>query len=186
MACTAARPVSTRLEPVHLEGVQPLVPHRHLSVLLAGPGPSGSADPSRRCQGCSRPPPRLQDQAALSFAACCDRPEAEPFHLRPVMAPRGAPSGREDEFAVGPQISAGEADGRRFLRTPPGDMASRRVGRILARCPRTRRRPADAPCPGSPSSRSRLLWSGCLARSPEPYRLWSGGPCDPPAPCRSP
>ena len=32
----------------------------HLPVLLAGPGPSGSADPSRRCRGCSHPPLRLQ------------------------------------------------------------------------------------------------------------------------------
>jgi hypothetical protein len=32
----------------------------HLPVSLAGPGPSGSADPSRRCRGCSHPPLRLQ------------------------------------------------------------------------------------------------------------------------------
>jgi len=42
---------------------------------LAGPGPSGNTRPSRRCQGCSRPPLCLQDQAALSFTVCCDRPE---------------------------------------------------------------------------------------------------------------
>ena len=52
-----------------LRGVQPLVPHVHLSVSLAGPGPSGSAGPSRRCQGCFHPPPRPRDQAALSFNA---------------------------------------------------------------------------------------------------------------------
>ena len=50
-----------------LRGFQPLVPHVCLSVLLAGPGPSGSAGPSRRCQGCFRPHPRPGDQAALSF-----------------------------------------------------------------------------------------------------------------------
>jgi hypothetical protein len=51
-----------------LEGVPPLV-HvvLHLSVLLAGPGLSGGADPSRRCRGCSRPPLRLQGRAAPSF-----------------------------------------------------------------------------------------------------------------------
>jgi len=32
----------------------------HLPVTLAGPEPSGSADPSRRCRGCSHPPLRLQ------------------------------------------------------------------------------------------------------------------------------
>src|SRR6266508_4647475 len=40
----------------------------HLPVLLAGPGPSGSADPSRRCRGCSHPPLRLQGSAAPSFS----------------------------------------------------------------------------------------------------------------------
>ena len=50
-----------------LRGVTTLVPHVHLPVSLAGPGPSGSAGPSRRCQGCSHPPRRLPVQAALSF-----------------------------------------------------------------------------------------------------------------------
>jgi hypothetical protein len=49
-------------------GASTLVPRVHLLVLLAGPGPSGSAGPSRRCQGCSHPPARLHGQAALSFA----------------------------------------------------------------------------------------------------------------------
>jgi hypothetical protein len=52
-----------------LRSVQPLVPHVHLSVSLAGPRPSGSADPSRRRQGCFHPPSRPGDQAALSFCA---------------------------------------------------------------------------------------------------------------------
>jgi hypothetical protein len=69
MACAAGRPTSARLEPVHsLEGVRPLV-HvvLHLPALLAGPGPSGGAGPSRRCRGRSCPPQRLQGQAAPSF-----------------------------------------------------------------------------------------------------------------------
>jgi hypothetical protein len=48
-------------------GALALVPLVHLPVSLAGPGSSGSADPSRRCQGCSHPPLRSQGQAALSF-----------------------------------------------------------------------------------------------------------------------
>src|SRR6266536_5174281 len=50
-------------------GASTLVPRVHLLVLLAGPGPSGSAGPSRRCQCCSHPCVRLHAQAALSFAA---------------------------------------------------------------------------------------------------------------------
>lgn len=41
-----------------MRGVRPLVPHVRLPVLLAGPAPSGSADASRRCQGCFHPHPR--------------------------------------------------------------------------------------------------------------------------------
>jgi len=72
-ACTAARPRSARFG----AGTSRTARQRwflastcslHLLVLLAGPGPSGSASPSRRCQGCSHPPVRLHDQAALSAA----------------------------------------------------------------------------------------------------------------------
>ena len=57
--CTADRPRSTRFEPaVHLRGFHHwFTAFVHLSVSLAGPGPSGSADPSRRCQGCFPPSP---------------------------------------------------------------------------------------------------------------------------------
>jgi hypothetical protein len=50
-----------------LRGFQMLVSHVHLSVLLAGPESSDSADSSRRCQGClpSFFPSRKSD--ALSF-----------------------------------------------------------------------------------------------------------------------
>ena len=76
-----------------LAGVRPLVPALvHLPVSLAGPGPSGSAGPSRRCQGCSHPPLRLQDRAALSFSGPLRRPTGgvlSPPHGQ--TAPRGAP-----------------------------------------------------------------------------------------------
>jgi hypothetical protein len=68
-ACAADRPTSARFEPaLPLAGVPPLVHYAlHRPALLAGPGPSGSADPSRRCQGCSHPAWRLPGRAALSF-----------------------------------------------------------------------------------------------------------------------
>ena len=50
-----------------------MVPHVHRPALLAGLGPSGSAGPSRRCQGCSPPDRHVPArQAALSF----DQPAA--------------------------------------------------------------------------------------------------------------
>jgi hypothetical protein len=63
-------PPSARFEPaLPLAGVPPLVHYAlHRPALLAGPGPSGSADPSRRCQGCSHPAWRLPGRAALSFS----------------------------------------------------------------------------------------------------------------------
>jgi hypothetical protein len=74
-----------------LEGVPPLVSALvHLPVSLAGPGPSGSSGPSRRCQGCSHPPRHLPDRAALSFTSLLR--QAGGGHLRPLgnTAPRGA------------------------------------------------------------------------------------------------
>ena len=88
----AIQPRSARLELVALlRGVQPLVPHVRLSVSLAGPRPSGGADPSRRCQGCFRSPPHPRNQAALSFTG----PLRRTGHgvLSPPLgsgAPRGA------------------------------------------------------------------------------------------------
>lgn len=76
-----------------LAGVQPLVSALvHLPVSLAGPGSSGSADPPRRCQGCSRPPLRLQDRAALSFSEPLRRPAGGVLSSpHGHTAPRGAP-----------------------------------------------------------------------------------------------
>ena len=45
---------------VHLRGVQTLVPHVYLSVLLAEPAPSGSSGTTRRCQGRCPPSPPSQ------------------------------------------------------------------------------------------------------------------------------
>ena len=43
------------------------VPRVYLPALLTAPGPSGSAEPTRLCRGCSRPPHRPVAQAASSF-----------------------------------------------------------------------------------------------------------------------
>ena len=71
---------------VLLRGVQPLVPHVHLSVSLAGPGPSGSAGPSRRCQGCFPPSPASPGSGCPQLQpARCDEPAAVSFHHRTVQ-----------------------------------------------------------------------------------------------------
>jgi hypothetical protein len=67
----------------------------HLPVSLAGPGPSGSADPSRRCRGCSHPPLRLQGWAAPSFTGLLRQPRGGPSIPPGQMAPRGARVRRE-------------------------------------------------------------------------------------------
>ena len=84
--CVAARPRSARFEPLGLlRSVLSLVPHVHLSVLLAGPGPSDSTGPFRRCQGCCPPSPLFQGSGCpqLQYARC-DKHEAVSFHHRTV------------------------------------------------------------------------------------------------------
>jgi hypothetical protein len=73
-------------------GTSTLVPRVHLLVSLAGPGPSGSADPSRRCRGCSHPPWRLPGKAAPGFTGLLR--QAGGGVLAPPLGqtePRGAP-----------------------------------------------------------------------------------------------
>jgi hypothetical protein len=65
-----SRPISARFGAgKSLRDVTTLVPRVLLSVTLAGPTPSGSANASRLCRGRSRPPRRSPDQAAPSYAA---------------------------------------------------------------------------------------------------------------------
>lgn len=86
-------PGSARFEVVALlRSVQPVVPHVRLSVLLAGPGPSGSTGPSRRCQDCFPPSPSSQGSGCPQLTTgCYDSPPAVSFHHRTgSAAPRGA------------------------------------------------------------------------------------------------
>src|SRR5712691_12774312 len=93
-ACTAAQPISARLELVQcLPGVPPLVHSSlHLPVLLARPEPSGSASPSRRCRGCFPPFPAPPGSGCRQLhPGCCDSPKVGPFTPPGCTAPHGAP-----------------------------------------------------------------------------------------------
>lgn len=57
----------------------------HLLTSLAGPGPSGSTDPSRRCRGCFPPSPAIPGSGCPQFhPARCDGPKAQVSHLRSI------------------------------------------------------------------------------------------------------
>ena len=149
---------------VPLERLYTLVPHVHLPVLLGRPRSSGSADPSRRCQGCSHPPRRLPGQAALSFPSLLR--QTRDGVLSPPSgnaAPRGA---RRPKYkpSTGPH---------RSCRCDPG-------------CPR--RRPATtsatAPPVSSPPSRSRPARSPTPANSGTPMPSSSTSSSSSPRPTR--
>jgi hypothetical protein len=74
--CTASRPVSTRFEPVpRLRSFTTLVPLVCRLASLAGPGPSGSTEPSRLCQRCLPPSPTSPGSGcAQLLPGCCDNP----------------------------------------------------------------------------------------------------------------
>ena len=109
-ACTAARPISTRLEPVStLKGVQPLV-HSRYAFPSCLPDPSRLAVPTRPAvvRAASHPSLRFQGQAALSFTGLLRQAERRsPFISARFMAPRGAlcrcltPTERKSPCAVG-------------------------------------------------------------------------------------
>ena len=76
------RPKSARLESVsRLKDVTTPVPHVLLSITLAGPAPSGSANTSRICQGCSHPVRHHPDATALSTPSRYDGQAVQVFHL---------------------------------------------------------------------------------------------------------
>src|SRR6266508_816142 len=153
-----------------LAGVRPLVSALvHLPVPLAGPGPSGSTDPSRRCRGCSHPPLRLQGRAAPSFSEPLRRLEGGVLSSpHGQTAPRGAPPASNRRRsppspptspAVGPASRPAPTAGRWWSRTRspprPGHRGRPASGRTPSRCldahPRTRTAPRSHPSPPTPS-----------------------------------
>jgi len=143
--CCPAQICQVRAGGFVLRGVQPLVPHVRLSVSLAGPGPSGSAGPSRRCQGCCPPSPSSQGSGCPQLRpARCDEPEAVSFHHRRVR-----------ERLVG----------ARRPTTKPGWVAGR-----SARAARQRDRCAAVVVPGSrrrsPGAGTSCRWSTGRCRRP--------------------
>ena len=81
---------SARFELAWLKGLHHTGSSRLPSILLAGPGPSGSTSPSRLCRGCSRPPRRPRIRLPSAPPRRCDGPAAV-SHLHTKHAPRGAP-----------------------------------------------------------------------------------------------
>ena len=69
-----------------MRSVQTLVSLVHLPVSLAGPRPSDSAGPSRRCRGCLPPMSVRLDGVGCPqlHATRCDKPRAVSFHHRTV------------------------------------------------------------------------------------------------------
>jgi hypothetical protein len=69
------------------------VPHVLLSIPLAGPKPSGSAGPSRRCRGCSHPHRHHPAQTAPSSTALLRQDQRRRSLTSPrTTAPHGAPT----------------------------------------------------------------------------------------------
>ena len=82
----ATQPISVSLELVaFLRGFQPLVPHVRLSVSLAEPGPSDSADPPRRCRGLLPPSPASPGSGCPQLLpGRCDGPAVKVSHPHSV------------------------------------------------------------------------------------------------------
>jgi hypothetical protein len=86
----AASPYPPDLSWWAVKGRQTLISRVRLLVSLTGPASSGSADASRRCQGCSHPPRHLPDQAALSFDPVAATRRRRSLTSIRLQTPRGA------------------------------------------------------------------------------------------------
>jgi hypothetical protein len=162
-----------------LRGVQPLVSHVHLPVSLAGPRPSGSAGPSRRCRGCLPPSPASPGSDCPQLLPTrCDEQAAEPVHPARSEAPRGARSHSPRPGRAGSRPSPATA----WPRCAPWAAGTGARGRARAA-------PA-APSPATPTrerGRSRGARAcGASRRSRPTRRPARGSPRPPPAAVRAP
>jgi hypothetical protein len=128
---TATSPYPPDLSWWAVKGRQSLVSRVHLPVSLTGPAPSGSADPSRRCQGCSHPPQRLPGQAApqLHPTAATVRRRRSLTSAR-LQTPRGAHDPRPSRYRRTTSITS-----RVLVRTNQqrGGDSQRPNGQVLTR-----------------------------------------------------
>jgi hypothetical protein len=85
--CYPAQICQIRAGGLLLRSFQTPVSHVHLPISLAGPKPSGSTGPSRRCRGCY-PPSLVSPRSGCPQlrAARCDEPRAVSFHHRTVQS----------------------------------------------------------------------------------------------------
>ena len=124
--CCPAQICQVRAGGLLLRGVRSLVSLVHLPVSLAGPGPSDSAGPSRRCRGCLPPIPVRPDGVGCPqlHATRCDEPQAVSFHHRTVHSASWR-STSQDHSSLGCSASSsgfaygGWVSWLRRSRTPP-------------------------------------------------------------------
>jgi len=128
------------------------VPRVLLPIPLTGPAPSGSADTSRLCQGCSHPPRHLPDQAALSsYRAAATTRRQRSLTSTQITAPHGARSRRSMRLrspstAGSPRLEPNDAKVRSAVyRTVPVRPAGPRFSYPTA--PSCGLRPAGRPTP---------------------------------------
>jgi hypothetical protein len=123
---TATSPYPPDLSWWAVKGRQTLISRVHLLVSLTGPASSGSADTSRRCQGCSHPHQRPLDQAAPSFTQPLRRPGNEglspPSDFRRLVAHVVFGPVVADEDHRSPPFPSVLAQPISSLRTPGGDL----------------------------------------------------------------
>ena len=124
-------------------GASSLVPRVCLLVLLAGPGPSGSTGPSRRCQGCFPPSPAVPGSGCPQLRpGCRDSQAAESFHLRTVRWRLVAHNGIDENHRVH-RVQRPALPARHSLHDPAGNRADRLPGDLRAVHPGTTVRVCD-------------------------------------------
>ena len=144
------------------------------SPLLAGPGPSGSAGPSRRCRGCLPPSPASPGSGCpqLRHAAATTRRRRSLTPAR-YSAPRGA-RGRPPSARVGSGPRAGRAvDGsfeHRMLKPPAHAVRGADEHPLVISPGAQRGAMVRSQREGSPRPPSRAAVSTADSRTPRPKR----------------